>query len=331
MKSTSAAILLMALALPARAAITDSGNLTIGGQGVISGTFTVQGSAFSVGATTFSVNGSSVGIRTSVPAAALDVAGSVQIGSGTAKSTFTAAGMLKLNAAGIQWADGSTSTTAAVGGGGGGDAFLSANQTFTGSDTFASTVTVGPSVYSTTANYSSVLRGGCSVVVYSSFTAASTVYITGISSVAYKHVLTLNATKATVGTLKLTVNSDEGSNYRVMSRGFNSSGSLLSYSSTGNAYFPAVECYSGGSPDDGTKLESILTLINAPKLHNHVIFSGQGFYNYNADANTHDIGCQGLNGRYVGTAPMTSLTLKNSGGTITGWLTIEACVPTPAQ
>lgn len=86
--------------------------LVEGGQGIVAGTMTIQGSAFSVGASSLVVVGSSVGIRNTSPAAALDVAGSVQIGSGTAKSTFTASGQLKLNAFGIQWADGTTTASA---------------------------------------------------------------------------------------------------------------------------------------------------------------------------------------------------------------------------
>lgn len=76
-------------AVHARADVSDSGNLTIGGTGVIQGTMTVQGSAFSVGGTTFSVAGGSI----------------------------TLGGRLNATAAGIKWADGSTSTTASSGGG----------------------------------------------------------------------------------------------------------------------------------------------------------------------------------------------------------------------
>lgn len=65
-----------------------------------------------------SVNGN-VGIGTMSPAATLDVNGSAQFGTGATKSTFTAAGLLKLNSSGIQWADGTTSTTATSGGSGG--------------------------------------------------------------------------------------------------------------------------------------------------------------------------------------------------------------------
>ncbi len=79
---------LICFAGSAYADVSDSGNLTIGGQGIIQGSMTVQGSAFSVGGTTFTVT-----------------AGSVTLG-----------GPLNMAAAGIKWADGTTSTTAASGG-----------------------------------------------------------------------------------------------------------------------------------------------------------------------------------------------------------------------
>lgn len=79
----------LGLSAPARADLSDSGSLTIGGQGIIQGTMTVQGAAFSVGGTTFSVAGGSV----------------------------TLGGRLNAAAAGIKWADGSISTTASSGGG----------------------------------------------------------------------------------------------------------------------------------------------------------------------------------------------------------------------
>ncbi len=81
-------LIALAVAAPARADVSDSGNLTIGGQGVIQGTMTVQGAGFSVGGTTFSVAGGSI----------------------------TLGGRLNAAAAGIKWADGTTSTTASAGG-----------------------------------------------------------------------------------------------------------------------------------------------------------------------------------------------------------------------
>lgn len=78
-------VMILGIAASARADVSDSGNLTIGGTGVI------QGNAFSVGGTTFSVAGGSV----------------------------TLGGRLNAAAAGIKWADGTASTTASSGGGAG--------------------------------------------------------------------------------------------------------------------------------------------------------------------------------------------------------------------
>jgi hypothetical protein len=87
---TKKILLALALGLAAassRADVSDSGNLTIGGQGVIQGTMTVQGTGFSVGGTTFAVAGGSV----------------------------TLGGRLNVSAAGIKWADGTVSVSSAGG------------------------------------------------------------------------------------------------------------------------------------------------------------------------------------------------------------------------
>ena len=105
------AALLSAVALSARADLSDSGNLTIGGQAVVAGTMTVQGSQFSVGGATFSVAGGSV----------------------------TLGGRLNAAAAGIKWADGTTSTTAFSNSAGGASfvstyVYIGANFTVSSSD-----------------------------------------------------------------------------------------------------------------------------------------------------------------------------------------------------
>ncbi|MBI5625193.1 MAG: hypothetical protein HY924_15555 [Elusimicrobia bacterium] len=63
---------------------------------VVQGTLTVQGNAFSVGNSSFVVLGSSIGIRTTQPAMALDVNGGAQFGAGAKKSTFSITGALNL-------------------------------------------------------------------------------------------------------------------------------------------------------------------------------------------------------------------------------------------
>lgn len=134
MRKIICSVIALALASFARADVSDSGNLTIGGNGVIQGTMTVQGGDFSVGGATFSVSGGSI----------------------------TFGGRLNASTAGIKWADGSTSTTSASAGGG--NAVLAATQTFSGANTFTSTTTVGLGADVQVLNYSAALRGGWSQV-----------------------------------------------------------------------------------------------------------------------------------------------------------------------
>lgn len=136
-------IIMLGMTIPAHADISDSGNLTIGGQGVIVGTMTVQGNAFSVGGSTFSV-----------------LSGTVNVG-----------GLLKVSATGIQWNDGTTSTSSSSGAGVG-NVVLTATQTFTGANTFASTVTALGA-----ANFWIMISSGD--VTTSTFTP--TIYFSGIS------------------------------------------------------------------------------------------------------------------------------------------------------
>ncbi|MBI3298125.1 MAG: hypothetical protein HYZ75_08175 [Elusimicrobia bacterium] len=63
------------IAAPVRADVVDSGSLVIGLQGIIGGTMTIQGSAFSVGASTLTVSSGKVGIGTAAPTAVLSVVG----------------------------------------------------------------------------------------------------------------------------------------------------------------------------------------------------------------------------------------------------------------
>lgn len=58
----------------------------------VTSTLTVQGNAFSVGTSTFVITSSSIGVRTTVPAGALDVNGVFQAGFGVNKATITYSG-----------------------------------------------------------------------------------------------------------------------------------------------------------------------------------------------------------------------------------------------
>jgi hypothetical protein len=115
--------IILALAPAARADISDSGN------GVIGGTVTVQGNAFSVGGSTFVVN-----------------SGSITLG-----------GPLNAASVGIKWADGTISTTAT---GGAGGAYLANSQTFTGVNVFISSVGIGTASPATALDVNSAAQFG---------------------------------------------------------------------------------------------------------------------------------------------------------------------------
>ena len=105
--------LFMLAALLGLLAIGAQAQTTYPGQMAVVGTMTVQGNAFSVGGSTFTVSA----------------------------GTINAGVLLKVSAAGIQWADGNVSTTS--GGGGTGNASLSANQTFSGQNIFSAVTSFG--------------------------------------------------------------------------------------------------------------------------------------------------------------------------------------------
>lgn len=92
--------LLAALALPARADIVDSGSLIIGGQGIIGGTFTVQGNAMSV-------------------AGSVSATSATLSGTGNNVFSLTTSSGIHLVSGVVRWPDGSTSSSANSGGGSG--------------------------------------------------------------------------------------------------------------------------------------------------------------------------------------------------------------------
>lgn len=145
-------LMLILAPLSAYADVSDSGNLTIAGNGVIQGTMTVQGSAFSVGGATFSV----------------------------ASGSITLGGRLNASATGIKWADGTTSTTAT---GGGGNVVLNATQTFTGANTF------GIAAVASTAATSGALINSWQVVASTYPSGAANVHFQGlVASATYRVV-----------------------------------------------------------------------------------------------------------------------------------------------
>lgn len=105
---------LLAVVSSARADVSDSGNLSIGGSGVISGTVTVQGGAFSVGGSSFAISGGSATVAYQIVASSISLTGT---GSTSYDLTLSSGMHFVGSKTGITWADGSTSTTSSSGSG----------------------------------------------------------------------------------------------------------------------------------------------------------------------------------------------------------------------
>lgn len=134
---------LLAVVPSARADVSDSGNLSIGGNGVIAGTMTVQGSAFSVGGSSFTLSGGSATLAYQIIASSISLTGT---GSTSYDLTLSSGMHFTTANTGITWGDGSVSTSASAGAGGSGNVVLNATQTFSGANTFTSSVTFNGAV-----------------------------------------------------------------------------------------------------------------------------------------------------------------------------------------
>ena len=124
----------------------------------------------------------SVGLSTNVAQTKLDVNGDASFGAAGAKSTFTVAGLLKLTAGGIQWADGSTSTTSATAPSG--FVTVGASNTFTGENKFTKVAPTGVTITTVNVLYASGLNQAFAVFVASNASAVLQ-YSVGVTSVTY--------------------------------------------------------------------------------------------------------------------------------------------------
>lgn len=214
----------------ASADISDSGSLTIGGQSVIAGTMTVQGNAFSVGGSTFSV-----------------LAGTVNV-----------SGLLKVSAAGIQWDDGKVSTTSSSGGGGIGDMSLASTQTVTGAKVFTSSIAAGPQVQTSTAiTGPGAVQATPSAVFVNAWTlVASTITYNATRSTLYglrqgvTYRLEWAYLASVAGVPNITFN-HSGSVYQYAANGWRSDGSAITTNSTSGS-----ECNFTGNGSVGLNQEA---------------------------------------------------------------------------
>lgn len=279
-----------------RADVSDSGSLTIGGTGVIQGTMTVQGSAFSVGGATFTVAGGSV----------------------------TLSGRLNVSAAGIKWADGTVSVSSA--GGGGGNAVLTATQTWSGANTFASSVTIGSTAYGVGLDFSKVLKGGWSIVASTAVNALTGT--TGVtftnwdSSYTCRMHWSMSQTSA-AGVYKLQFD-DAGNNYYFADRFDTITAGTQIDGSTGGSYIglsgvTPVGTLSGGS------FGGYVEIVRSPNSNVSATVYGQSFCANQTLTNVAarwDIG-----GMYIGSTNITTVKFFTSAGAMTGTIYVECLVP----
>lgn len=306
MRAILTAALLAVLALPAWADIVDSGSLIIGSQGVIGGTFTVQGTALGV-------------------AGAVSATSATLSGMGAQIYSLTTSSGIHILAGGVRWPDGTMSTSAAAAGGVG-NAQLSATQTWSGANTFASTTTVGnSSVYTTTLSYASVVRGGWSVVALSSFTSVSGVTLTNFIS-SYTFRIAYNVRQNTNDAyFQMLINEDTtSSRYFSEGIGYNggqgNSGSYVCSSALNAANYFCLNNNGGGDkPKAGKAALGELFIATDPGDRKNVwIRAQQVFYN-----GTTTTGTSG-GGTYQGVSEISTVHLMPNTGTWTGYITVEA-------
>ena len=185
----------------------------------------------------------------------------------------------------------------------------------------------GPRVYSRAVNYDSVIRGVPSTILYSSFTAETTLSITGIDTAkAKEYRLTMYGIQNTqAGELTLTINSDGGNNYGDVNIGNNLAGIGLIYNggeaAVGN--WPLVAC----NHSDLTSYTASYFWADHKIMANgnNVSILGRSIYNNGQTGIGTSLNfCSSMGMSYFGSAPMTAITITDSAGTMTGWLRIEA-------
>lgn len=253
-----------------------------------------------------SVSGN-VGVGTMTPAANLDVNGSAQFGTGATKSTFTAAGLLKLTSSGIQWADGTTSTSASAGGGAG-NVVLTATQTFSGGNVFSSSITVGATVWTSSANTDSGVINGWSIVAATSPAGSSTVHFYGLAPGA-RYKITYRQTVTSTANLLLRFNGDAGTQYNWEALCMNTvTNNFLGASGTSQIYL--IETNNGLNANSFSAGELVIDYMPSDSTRVTV----RNNITKTAATATH---CS-TGGDYDGGSPVTSLSIGVHTGTFTG-------------
>lgn len=194
--------------------------------------------------------------------------------------------------------------------------------TFEDTVTMQSTMTVGPSTHSLTANYASVIRGGWTIVSSTNPSNATTVTFSGVDP-NYTHRLTWRFVQNTsAAVLRVRFNADSGSNYSWAAwRAGDSGGTAVAASASDTEIELAANdvASSAGNPHFGTAYFS-----KAPNDATVVVVHAD---NLTVDAGAPVVNRHIAGGRYDGAAALTSVSILPSAGSVTGLLYLEALVP----
>ena len=284
---------LMAVVPSARADVSDSGNLSIGGNGVIFGSMTVIGPIAASSVTLSSSGAGAYDLTTSTGIHVLS--GAIRMESG----------------AYIKWFDNSTSTTASSGGGGSGNVVLSATQTFSGANTFTSSVTIGPTVYTTTASFNNIVVNAWNVVASSAPSGSTGILFTGLRARPYR--LHIACKKTTTAHVRIQFNADAANNYNNYG-GVSIAGGWFNNAEVGVSYISLDQTNNFG---DGAPGICVLDIV-PQALQNDVGVFGNCLY-YNS--------AQYVGGMqsslYFGSAGFSSLYLYTTGGGLSGQVWLE--------
>jgi hypothetical protein len=285
------------LASIAHADVSDSGNLTIGGQGVVAGSMTVQGPG-------------GLGVTYGVATSTLTASSATLTATGSSVYTLTSSsGIHVLNGeirleqgAYIRWPDMRTSTTSSSG---------------TGSNNFTSTVTVGPSVYTTTANYAAILNNSPSLVVSTNIVGVTAVTITNILSSMTYTLLVEGAKNTSAGDLGVRFNNDSTNDFAHVAHCDNAVTANAPSSTADSAIlFDETNNQIAAGGVFGLTFDFRSDRKDTRKILGH--------FEFRADAVAGTLShCEGV-GAYHGSLQVTSMTVMTNGGTIDATILLYA-------
>lgn len=200
------------------------------------------------------------------------------------------------------------------------DAIVKSTLTVNGAAIVKSTLTVGGIVYGTTANYSSVIRGGWSMVASTNPSGSSQINFSGFNP-NYPHRITFRLTQNTsAGSLFMRFNGDGGANYQ--------DGNTRTHNTTlnpGGGSDTDTQCsFQNIATSAGERAMGSLEFFTAPdNLSKVALFGSEVERDATAAAYERmDFYCF-----YSGAANLTNMAFQVTAGTFTGFVYIEALVP----